>query len=199
VSDFPQPFGWLPERVRQRILVGLGIGVAAFGLLLDRIGHPLRTEAAPSAIISFELAGTPGAAAAMLASWQAVPGALEAARTSLWLDYLFLLAYPVWLSLVCSAVARHSAARTAAFGAVCAWTVLAAAPLDAVENAALLRTLADPSSPWPELAWLCAVPKFALVMMALAYVAFAGPSALLQRLRSPEGRSGGPGGSAGPG
>jgi hypothetical protein len=184
VSGSPQPFGRLSPAARSRALVALGIGVVVLGLALDWIGRPLRTPAAPTAMISFELARTPSAAAEIVASWQAVPGALDAARTSLWLDYVFLLAYPVWLALVCSAVARHSRARTAAFGAACAWTVLAAAPLDAVENWALLHALADPSAPWPRVAWLCAVPKFALVMLALGYVAFAGPSALLQQLRS---------------
>ncbi len=183
MNGFPQPFAWLSEDAQRRTLVVLGIGVVVLGLALDRIGRPLRTEAAPTAIISFELARTPEAASAMVASWEAVPGATGAARTSLWLDYLFLLAYPVWLSLACSAVSRHSPERSAAFGAVSAWTVLAAAPLDALENAALLRVLSDPSTPWPQLAWWCAVPKFALVLLALGYIAFAGPRALLQRLR----------------
>lgn len=183
MDGFPQPFTWLSGDARRRTLVLVGIGVVALGLTLDRIGRPLRTEAAPAAIISFELARTPESAAAMVTSWKAVPGALAAARTTLWLDYLFLLAYPVWLSLVCSAVARHSPERTAAFGAVSAWTVLAAAPLDAVENAALLRVLSDPTTPWPQLAWWCAVPKFALVMLALGYIVLAGPRALRKRLR----------------
>lgn len=183
MDGFPQPFAWLSGDAQRRTLVVLGIGMVALGLALDRIGRPLRTEAAPGAIVSFELARTPEAAAQMVASWEAVPGALAAARTTLWLDYLFLLAYPVWLSLVCSSVARHSPERTAAFGGVSAWTVLAAAPLDAVENAALLRVLSDPSTPWPQLAWWCAVAKFALVILALGYIALAGPRALRRRMR----------------
>lgn len=169
--------------MQRRIVVTLGIGMVTLGLALDWIGRPLRSEAAPTAMISFELARSPDVAAEVVASWDAVPGALNAARTSLWLDYLFLLVYPVWLSLGCSAIARHSSERVAAFGAVTAWTVLAAAPLDAVENAALLRALSDPSTPWPQLAWWCAVPKFALVILALGYIALAGPRALRRRAR----------------
>jgi hypothetical protein len=183
MSGFPQPFGWLSPDAQRRTLVVLGIIVVALGLALDWIGRPLRTEAAPAAIISFELARTPEAAADIVASWNAIPDAPAAARTSLWLDYLFLLAYPAWLSLVCVAVARHSPQRSAAFGAVCAWTVLMAAPLDALENAALLQVLSEPATPWPLLAWWCAVPKFALVILALGYIALAGPRALRRRLR----------------
>jgi hypothetical protein len=63
-----------------------------------------------------------------------------------------------------------------------AWAVWLAAPLDALENAALIRVLGDPTAgAWPAVAWACAVPKFALVFAALGFCVVAGIPLLLRR------------------
>jgi MFS family permease len=99
----------------------------------------------------------------------------SAARTSLWLDYPYLVSYALFFSLACGAIAdradRSGRERWAAVGAVLAWGALAAGLFDAVENAALLRVLdGHPEQPYPAIAYLCAVPKFVLSSAALLYI-----------------------------
>ena len=86
---------------------------------------------------------------------------------SLGLDYLYLGVYPAFISLACVWTARRIARRA---GIALAWAVLLAAPLDAVENTALVWMLVHgPGDAAAVLAWACALPKFALVFAGLGY------------------------------
>ena len=65
------------------------------------------------------------------------------------------------------------------------WRVLVSAPLDAVENHALIQQLMHgPSQLYAQLAWWCAVPKFSLLAMAGAFLVLAGSALLLARARA---------------
>jgi hypothetical protein len=155
----------------------------ALSLALGALGAPLVTPAAPLGIVSFELAGTAEAAQRILASWP--PVARERALFVLGLDYLYLAVYPAWLSLAALLVARRHAGPPARLGEGLAWLVLAAAPLDALENAALARLVAGPlSDALARTAWACAWPKFALVALASLYLLGAGGALLARRFAS---------------
>jgi hypothetical protein len=98
----------------------------------------------------------------------------SAARTSLFLDYPYLIAYGLFLAGACVAVAdrarRIGWERFAALGVPLAWGALAAAACDAVENAMLLVILAGHTGqPWPGLAFAFAAVKFALAASASVY------------------------------
>ena len=174
------PFDWVTASARRPLVWCLTALVVGLSLALTAIAHPLATPEAPQGIVSFELARTAEAATAIVASWS--PRAREAAMLSLGLDYLYLLAYPAWLSLVCQGIARVRNGAAAALGMALAWAIWLAAPLDALENAALIRVLSDPAAGvWPAVAWACAVPKFALVFAALGFCIVAGVPALLRR------------------
>ncbi|MEW6030324.1 MAG: hypothetical protein ACOYZ8_08495 [Chloroflexota bacterium] len=129
---------------------------------------PLRTPAAPNGIVSFELAGDIKPAAEILGSWDA--GAQLSAAFGLGLDYLFMPAYALTLSLgVLLAAGRHAGAF-AKLGAWLEWGALTAAISDAVENFALWQfMLGDFQSIWPRLANVCATVKFSLLLIGLSY------------------------------
>jgi hypothetical protein len=98
----------------------------------------------------------------------------SAARTSLFLDYPYLIAYGLFLAGACVAVAeraRRAGRETlAALGLPFAWGALAAAACDAVENAMLLVVLdGHTGQPWPALAFAFAAVKFALAASASVY------------------------------
>ena len=102
------------------------------------------------------------------------PDGRSAARTSLLLDYPYLLAYGLFLAGACVAVAdrarRSGRPRLAALGAPLAWGALGAAVCDAIENAMLLLILGGHTGqPWPALAFGFAAVKFILVAGALLY------------------------------
>lgn len=109
----------------------------------------------------------------------------SAARTSLFLDYPYLIAYGLFLAGACVAVAdrarRSGRERLAVAGPALAWGALAAAACDAVENAMLLLILdGHTGQPWPALAFAFAAVKFALAAGASVY-ALGGWLATLRR------------------
>jgi hypothetical protein len=102
------------------------------------------------------------------------PDGRSAARTSLLIDYPYLVAYGLFLSGACVAVAdrarRAGRRRLAALGPPLAWGALAAAACDAVENAALLLILdGHTGQPWPAISSGCATVKFVLAAAASLY------------------------------
>jgi hypothetical protein len=139
------------------------------------IGGPLQTNAAPSGIISYELAGNLTDARAMLDSWGS-EGQVFAAL-SLGLDYLFLVAYSITIALGCRIVVGNLHPRFGfliRLGILLSWAQFLAALLDALENYALIRILLGSGNAlWPSTALWSAVPKFTLVVLGILYV-FAG-------------------------
>jgi hypothetical protein len=166
------PFVWITESTQRRAFWGLLVLAALFMVTLNVLDHPLKTEASPYGIISFELAGELATSQAMMASWGS-QGSIHAGL-SLGLDYVFLMAYAGGIALGCVILARgfldHSRGM-ANLGVVLSWLLLAAGMLDALENYALIRVLlGSPAGCWPVVARACAIPKFVLVVAGLAYL-----------------------------
>lgn len=165
------PLQHLTSSSQKRLLLVLTaltlVMVSAFRIL-DR---PLHTPAAPSGIVSFELAGTLPAAQAILASWDR-PAQLLAAF-GLGLDYLFMPLYSTTIGLACIMAAGgpwRSRRPLAAVGLWLAWGLWLAALLDAAENYALLHVLlGSTGAGWPALARACASGKFLLILAGLVY------------------------------
>lgn len=163
------PLDFIPAPQRMplfRLFLVLTLGLFAVFNLLDQ---PTRTPAAPGGIVSFELARTPAAASAMLASWG------ESARLSLafglGLDFLFMPVYATALSLaVMIAADRRRAGFWSALGKVLAWGAFLAIGFDAVENISLFYILQNGAfSPAPQLAFWCASAKFVLLALGVFY------------------------------
>jgi hypothetical protein len=184
------PFEWLSGPAQKRAFLPLLALTLVVMASLQGLGGPLQTAAAPLGIVSFEFAGTLPAARTMLESW-GTAGRVYAGL-NLGLDYLFIVAYATTIGLGCVLVARSLAARFRVLyplGAVLAWALLAAGLLDALENVALIRILlGSPSTAWPAVARWCAIPKFLVVAVGLAYVLVGTVVALASR-----GRRGGEG------
>jgi hypothetical protein len=178
VGPRPPFAGWSRPR-RLRAWVAATLVTLVVGAWLALIAAPLATPAAPQGIVSFELAGNAESAGRMLASWD--EGQRIRAGITLGADYLFLLAYPLSLALACGLVAERLGGALTRAGALLAWGQLVAAPLDGVENAALVQVLLGATGDaWPALARACALPKFALVALGLAYVALGGAASALR-------------------
>ena len=172
MSAVSHPFARLSESTQRRALTILLLAVFALTTFLAVLGAPLATPAAPRGIVSYELAGSGESAAAIVASW--TPSLRRLALLNLALDYLYLIAYPALLALACGRLAGRLAASRpglARLGGVLAWAVLLSGVLDAIENAALIRILVSgPGDALARIAWGAAVPKFALVGVALLYL-----------------------------
>jgi hypothetical protein len=149
-------------------------GLAVLTMLaLQLLGAPLRTEASPAGIVSFELAGNIANSERILESWD--PGAHVYAGLNLGLDFLFIDAYVGAIGMGCVLVGSMLGRRSHPLGAAgryLAWAVVLAGVLDCVENYALIRLLLGSRQAWLAAAaqW-CAVPKFLIVLAGLIYVA----------------------------
>jgi hypothetical protein len=147
------------------------------------LDQPLRTDAAPNGMVSFELAGTPLAAHEITESWKQLSTLLSAtgrpnpdivntayvfAAFGLGLDYLFMPIYALTLSFATLLAAQkhigwiHSLLVLAGYGA------FAAALFDAVENYALFQILLGRvGASYPEIAAFCATVKFGLLIFGV--------------------------------
>lgn len=166
------PFQKIPANRRKPVFVTFLVLTLVVMQVLSTVDEPLKTDAAPQGIISYELAGSVSCAQKILHSWDA--SAQAHAGFSLGFDYVYLLAYSTAIGLACVWLADALPGRwrrLALLGSWLAWGQWLAALLDAVENAALLTMLfGSVESPWPQVARWCAVPKFALVALGLLYV-----------------------------
>ena len=149
------------------------------------LDQPLRTDAAPNGIVSFELAGTPQSARAVTDSWRlqslllsSVAGQPDPnivnipysyAAFGLGLDYLFMPAYALALAFGTLLVTQKHAGWLNSLAVVAGYGAFAAAMFDAVENFALWQVLLGVyESGYPALAAFCALIKFGLLIFGLA-------------------------------
>ena len=162
------PLEFVPGAARKQLfLIFLFLTLFLFAVfrVLDQ---PLRTSAAPSGIVSFELARTPDVAEEILSSWSR-EGKFNAAF-GLGLDYLFMLLYAFALAFGTLLAAGRHLGWLKSLGAVAGYGAFAAALFDAVENFALFQTLLGAvDTSYPAIAAICATIKFALLIFGLLY------------------------------
>jgi hypothetical protein len=138
---------------------------------LTILGAPLQTAAAPTGIVSYELAGDAPTAQAMLDSWDEV--AKIYAGFNLGLDYLFLLLYSttIAMAILWLADSLKLQGRALSLAVWLAWGQWLGAAMDIVENGALLIMLVgEAAAPWPQVAFWTATVKFALLGFGLLFV-----------------------------
>jgi hypothetical protein len=162
------PLDFIPNERRRSLFLSLLFLTLILFAVFRVLDTPLRTPAAPNGIVSFELAGSPGNAQAMVDSWSEYARLLAA--FGLGLDYLFMPAYASTLALGILLAAGRHAGWFGRLGAPLGWGALAAALFDAVENYGLLQSLLSPLfSLWPVVSAACATIKFVLLLLGLAY------------------------------
>ena len=165
------PFEALSPRRRGLYFWPLLVLTLALSVVMSYIGRPLITSAAPSGIVSFELAGDVSQARQIIASWS--DSARLYAAFSLGLDFLYLVTYSTTIGLACVWVADISRVRKwslAGLGVPLAWGLWLAALFDAIENVGLaVILLSTIGEPWPLVARWCAIIKFSLIIIGLIY------------------------------
>ena len=132
------------------------------------INSPLKNSASPASIVSFELARTPSNVQTMIAAWDS--RAQLFAAFGLGFDYLFMPVYSFTIALACLLAAGRHKGWFTVLGAWLGWGVFMAALFDAIENIGLWNSLlGNFNSSWPEVSFWCAVSKFALILLGIAY------------------------------
>jgi len=130
-------------------------------------------DAGGPGIVGFEFAGSEERASEILADWGGK--GQDAARASLWLDFLYIVAYSAFLTLAVGAVrdraARSGLARIAAAGGAVIFMPALGGAFDAIEDVGLLIALdGHGGDAAPLLATICASLKFALIATSIVYI-----------------------------
>ena len=153
-----------PEK-RTRVFVSLLIATLVITFLFRFIGPDQPT------IVDFELAGSVSNAQAIIDAWNETDRIR--AGFSLGFDYLYMPVYSTTIALACvlaAGVLKSKAWRS--IGMLLAWGLWAAAIFDAIENVTLFTVLLGNNvAPYPQIAQICAMIKFGLILVGLLYVA----------------------------
>lgn len=162
------PMQRIDPKNRKKVLIFLLLAILLIFTIFRFLDIPLQTMAAPSGIVSFELAGTTEKAGQILASWDSHANLYAA--FGLGFDYLFMLVYATFISLACLMASKRQAGWFSRLGAWLGWGAFLAALLDAIENIALWNLLSgNGPSTWPVVAAWCASFKFAFILSGILY------------------------------
>jgi hypothetical protein len=158
---------------RRAGLWAAGITSIALLVVLAVLDSTMRDAGGPG-IVGFEFAGSEERAAEILGDWG--DEGQDAARASLWLDYPYLIAYGIFLTLAVAAVRDRVRAcglrRLTAIGAIAIFLPAAGACFDAIEDVGLLIALdGEGGDTAPALAAVCATLKFVLITASIFYLA----------------------------
>lgn len=163
------------------------IAIAAISCLvvivLMRVqGAGLTTAITPRGILDLEFANSPARLTTVLAAWE------QATVTgNIWIDFLFIPAYVLLLSLAVAAVAaKRNKGFLRGAGVFLQRAAFVAGVLDIAENLLMLQSIAGnytPDSLW--LTYYCALIKFGIVFCILLYLLISTP--LIFRKNKPDG------------
>jgi hypothetical protein len=161
-----------PDRAAFDLLVPVAAATALVGAAMLAVDVPLRTDAAPNGIVSFEMVWSRAGVERVLGSWDA--RARTYAAFGLGLDYLFMALYSAALFMACRAVARRVEPVRPALGRAGMRLALAmplAGLCDAVENLGLfLLLLGTASDGWAPVASGFASVKFVIITAGTCYL-----------------------------
>lgn len=180
------PLEFVPHVSRKRLFftfLTLTLILFAIFRVLDQ---PLRTDAAPNGIVSFELAGNTQTAQEITDSWKRTSLLLSAAMGQpdsnivnipyvfaafgLGIDYLFMPLYALALAFGTLLASHKQEGFLKSLGSVAGYGAFMAALFDAAENYALLQMLlGNIQSAYPAVAAFCAILKFGLIIFCVFY------------------------------
>jgi len=173
MSAMKHPFQRWPRQHRRAALICVALA-ALLPTVLGAVVKPLHEdEPGGKSIIDFELAGSVERTEEILATWRR-EGVIDEAKAIQIFDLIYPLIYAAALAGGCIAAVgaweRARRPRLANAGIAMAWVAFAAAGFDYVENLGLGISLwGNPASPWPQLAFVAAILKFAGIYSSLLY------------------------------
>ena len=169
------------------LLWGMCALALALWLAFTYVDRPLKTEAAPMGMLSFELAGERFIAQRIVEGWS--PEARLRAAFGLGLDFLFIPCYSTCLVAGCVWASRPLGRRielAAKVGGLLAWGQWIAALADTGENVCLLSVLLSGGQGGsPQAARLLSLMKFAIVAAGAALICAGIYQRVLDRLTRP--------------
>ena len=158
---------WMRLKNSNQVFLAATLVTLLWMLMMSSLVKPLTSKQ----IVSFELTRTPEVASALMKEWDAQQLTSQA-RLSIYLDFGFLVLYSLSISLGCMVVSKFAAnGFLIRIGEFLSKLILVAGLCDAVENFAMLISLADePSVASTSIAFWFASAKFLMVVLSLVFV-----------------------------
>jgi hypothetical protein len=158
------PLAAIPSDKRARVFMPLLAATLLITFAFRFIGPAQPT------IVDFELAGSVDHAQTIIDAWHQTDRIR--AGFSLGFDYLYMPVYSTTIALACVMAAAVLKKRAWYLGGILlAWGLWLAAICDAIENLALFTILLGNNvAPYPQVAQICALIKFGLIVLGLLYV-----------------------------
>jgi len=175
MSKIPySPYNNTTPGFRKKMLYWSGIFTVVITVIFNILDQSLVTpgDEVADGMVAFELTNNIHDARIMVDMW-GEKGRLVAAF-SLGLDYLYLIAYALFLGIIAYETGKKLTGRSALLakpGYWLSWLMILAAVYDAIENFALIRILTGCQySLWATTAYYFATIKFAIVIITLVYI-----------------------------
>jgi hypothetical protein len=175
MSKIPySPYNNTTPGFRKKMLYWSGIFTVVITVIFNILDQSLVTpgDEVADGMVAFELTNNIHDARIMVDMW-GEKGRLVAAF-SLGLDYLYLIAYALFLGIIAFETGKKLTGRSALLakpGYWLSWLMILAAVYDAIENFALIRILTGCQySLWATTAYYFATIKFAIVIITLVYI-----------------------------
>ena len=168
---FASPFAKLSKKSEKKLTFSLFYLLLITFLTMFYFNSFLDTHFAPNGIIDFELAKTIENAQEILNSWS--PLAKIFAGLSLGFDFLFLLIYTLFISLLIHKLNERLWINSSFYkvGEILIWSMFITAIFDAVENVCLIKLLiGNFKQYWVSVAYYFAIAKFILILISFIYI-----------------------------
>lgn len=137
----------------------------------------------PPNIVAFELAGNIATAQDIISIWS--PEQIDKVKTSIYLDFGFILAYCSAFMFACRGAANYSGVQFfIKTSKQLVWIIWLAGLCDAIENMAMLRTLVEISQTSVSMSFYFATVKFSILLIALIFLLICLVTGMLTKIRS---------------
>lgn len=131
----------------------------------------IKNEGVLHGIIDIEIPKNPYRAATIVSVWKKM-GVIDKAILQTRIDFLYLLIYPLAISLACTLLVGRGETLVSV-GIGLSWAVLLCIPLDFFENIMILKMLSGScNTPIPQITTLVATIKFILILLSLIYTTY---------------------------
>lgn len=163
-------------------------GTLILALIMAKVGAPLKTENTPLGIINLELAFNGKYASAIRLDWlYSFSGSMSKVAIAIrhtWLDFVFIFFYSYFLFYGCKSVSDSLSGFVSKMGRWIAVGALYAGLFDIIENIGILLMMKGYITNGIALATgIFSAVKWVIVVVALGYVALAGPISILRKKR----------------
>ncbi len=165
------PFYNLSKKAEKKLTIVLSIFIVILIFIMRHIDTQIQNGDSTNGIVSFELAKDLSNSISILNSWNIL--SKISAGISLGLDFLFLIIYSLFISLIIHKLNeklwKHK--KMYILGIVLIWCMFLAAFFDIIENIALIKLLlGNPKQLWSSLSYYFAIAKFSLLAFGISYI-----------------------------